>query len=60
MTNRNDAAQIVDMSAAAVARRLDVVQSLYELMVHLRGARVVGAGPLEPLISDRRTSEQCR
>jgi len=42
MTNRNDAAQIVDMSAAAVARRLDVVQSLYELMVHLRGARVVG------------------
>lgn len=36
----------VDMSPAAVRRRLETVQSLYALMVHLRSAKIVG--PVEP------------
>lgn len=39
---RDQHALEVDMSAAAVARRLESLQSLYELMVELRNCRIVG------------------
>ena len=53
MPNRSERKQPhdVDMSPEAVARRLETVQSLYELMVDLRGARVIGR------VRDRKTRE---
>jgi hypothetical protein len=60
MTNqRSDKAAVVDMSPAAVARRLDTVQSLYELMMSIRGARVVGKVK-DREVSAPRTSESDR
>lgn len=50
MTSRNSP-PVVDMSPAAVAHRLDTVQSLYELMVEFRGARIVGSVADRPISS---------
>lgn len=41
----------IDMSPSAVARRHETVQSLYELMVSFRGARITGR------VRDRPTRE---
>jgi len=38
MTNKTDA---IDMSPAALARRLEQVRALYKLMLHLRRARFI-------------------
>ena len=35
--------ETIDMSATAIARRLEQVRALYKLMVSLRGIRVDGA-----------------
>jgi hypothetical protein len=35
--------EVIDMSATAIARRLEQVRALYKLMVSLRGIRMDGA-----------------
>jgi hypothetical protein len=36
--------EAIDMSATAIARRLEQVRALYKLMVSLRGIRMDGTG----------------